>query len=82
MPDPIYIPLCESTAEEVKGDIVPGRCIELPGGRRIMVGKIKKPKGLFIRIESDLPDGTVALTHFGLRPDAVEALFSLLRSEL
>lgn len=83
MSDPIYVSLEKSGLPEIPVQPAPGEMLELPGDRRIMVGKCLIPEPhLLIRIECPAPDGKVALTQFGLRIDAAEALLILLKHAL
>jgi len=60
------------------------RVIPLPGGRKVMVGRmVPEMDGIAVRFETPEPgsDRTVVLT-FGLNLDAAKALLTLIRHEL
>jgi hypothetical protein len=83
MNDPIYVPLHEADLPEFDTPSGPASYFDLPGNRRVMLGKFDSPEpGFALRFESPTNDGKVALTQFGLRPDAAEALRKLLNQHL
>jgi hypothetical protein len=80
---PKYIPLEESNVPFQR--LARTMCtIHLPTLRKVMVGRLEgNEQGVVIRLESPDP-GTdrIAVLEFGLKQDAAEALYNLLRHEL
>lgn len=82
MSTPEYVPLSESRVplQRLARTMC---CVHLPTLRKVMVGRLENDQGVAIRFESPEP-GTDRITvlEFGLKQDAAEALFNLLRHEL